>query len=82
VREAHRLAESKDPYLATVAMGRQGILEYLGTLPECREKLLSEPRARLRCKGSFDCDLTSASRKASLRSGWQAHEDDDSDDEW
>jgi hypothetical protein len=37
VREAHRLAESKDPYLATVAMGRQGILEYLGTLPECRE---------------------------------------------
>jgi hypothetical protein len=50
-------------------MGMRGILDALKDATRVSRKLLGEPRARLRCKGSFDCDLLSrfAEGKSSLR---------------
>jgi hypothetical protein len=69
VSRANRLAESKDPYYLCTAAWRQGVLPVLRTMLGLLSELPERPPAVLSCKGSFDCDLSFAKRKTSLRSG-------------
>ena len=62
------LRSRRTPTLPALPMGGRAFLMCFRTLPEC-ENTPRRAEGAARCKGSFDCDLTSASRKASLRSG-------------